>query len=283
MTTVTIAYDDLVRQDRINGPVVFPVIESDYRAYGNYAELDSFTLKTEIIDNAPAYIYLTGSAGVTAYDVPNPLLQQPYPGVNQAARYFISVGHPDLGNFGAVDTADQISVAEHADNVYVGPGNDNISDNIISNNNVLNTASKLLVGGSGDDTIQAGYGADILYGDFADAPVFVTNTQWQTPASADPAVVEGSDYLNGNYGPDTLYGGGGDDVLVGDPDTDNSYDNQDELYRGDGNDHLMGGTAADSLMGDDGDDLLMGQRAGDTLLSAAQREGFGHLENADVA
>ncbi len=150
-------------------------------------------------------------------------------------------------------------MGNHSDFVYAGPGNDSIYALATTTQ-----ATKYLVGGSGDDAIRSSYGADILYGDFADAPVYVTSTQWQTPASADPAVVDGNDYLYGNYGPDTIYGGG-DDVLIGDANADNSYDNRDKLHGGDGNDQLMGGTAADSLMGDDGDDVLMGQRYGDTL------------------
>ena len=257
MTTVTITYDDLVDVEYVDYTykIVSPVIASNFRAYGSYAEF-VYETTTGVVDNGPAYIYLTGSAGVTAYNVPDPL-DRDY----NSARYFVAVGHPVLGNFGAVDTADSIGLGNHADSVYAGPGKDSIYAVATTS-----TAAKYLVGGSGDDTIQSSYGADILYGDFADAPVFVTDTQWQKPASADPAVVDGKDYLDGNYGPDTLYGGGGDDVLIGDPDVDSSYDDQDELHGGDGNDQLMGGTAADQLMGDDGDDVLMGQRGGDTLV-----------------
>ena len=257
MTTVKLTYDSLVPVEYVNYTykIISPVIQSNFRAYGNYAEF-TYETTTGIIDNSPAYIYLAGPGGVTAYNVPDPLDRN-----YNSARYFVAVGHPVLGNFGTVNTADSIGLGNHADFVYAGPGNDSIYAVATTS-----TAAKYLVGGSGDDTIQSSYGADILYGDFADAPVFVTDTQWQTPASADPAVVDGKDYLDGNYGPDTLYGGGGDDVLIGDPDVDSSYDDQDELHGGDGNDQLMGGTAADQLMGDDGDDVLMGQRGGDTLV-----------------
>ncbi|MEZ5865760.1 MAG: hypothetical protein R3D25_17460, partial [Geminicoccaceae bacterium] len=97
-----------------------PVIELDFRAYGNCAEFGYETVPG-VIDNGPAYIYLTGPAGVTAYSSPDPL------DLNyNSARYFIAVGHPALDNFGAVDTADSIDLGIHADSVYAGPGYDRI-------------------------------------------------------------------------------------------------------------------------------------------------------------
>ena len=95
---------------------------------------------------------------------------------------------------------------------------------------------------------------DKLYGDYADAPVFVNNEQWSVPTAAAFTVVDGDDTLDGAGGNDTLTGGGGNDVLLG-------GDGLDTLLGGDGNDQLNGGARGagwtDVLTGGAGADAFM--------------------------
>ena len=93
-----------------------------------------------------------------------------------------------------------------------------------------------LIGRTGNDTLVAGAGADVLYGDDNSA------------ASLD-GTETGNDSLLGEAGDDTLYGGLGDDSLWGGADNDT-------LYGGSGADYLNGGSGINTMQGNDGDDLF---------------------------
>ncbi|BEL10929.1 hypothetical protein Q0Z83_091200 [Actinoplanes sichuanensis] len=87
-------------------------------------------------------------------------------------------------------------------------------------------------GGTGNDKIYGGPGADLLYGDTGADQLFGNG---------------GRDYLNGDEGNDRLWGGDGDDNLSGDR----------------GNDALAGGNGHDSLFGMDGNDREYGGAGAD--------------------
>lgn len=93
-----------------------------------------------------------------------------------------------------------------------------------------------LIGRTGNDTLVAGAGADVLYGDDNSA------------ASLD-GTETGNDSLLGEAGDDTLYGGLGNDSLWGGADNDT-------LYGGSGADYLNGGSGINTMQGNDGDDLF---------------------------
>ncbi|MEL6217081.1 MAG: hypothetical protein AAFR79_01245 [Pseudomonadota bacterium] len=82
-----------------------------------------------------------------------------------------------------------------------------------------------IIGTSGDDTLDGGNSADIIYGN------------------------DGDDEINGNAGNDTLYGGrGGDNIDGGSGD--------DVIYGGDETDIIWGGSGDDWIEGGDGIDFI---------------------------
>lgn len=147
------------------------------------------------------------------------------------------------------------------------------------------TVAADLVGGSGNDSLTGGAGADYLNGDgwenftnigsvgdvgnvpdAAGARATGSTMAWGTVAT-----VGGNDTLHAGAGNDTLYGGVGADQLYGEGDNDALYgeDGTDTLDGGDGNDTLSGGNHADSLIGGAGNDTLDGGADNDTLLGGA--------------
>ncbi|MCG9720872.1 type I secretion C-terminal target domain-containing protein [Shewanella sp. Isolate7] len=153
--------------------------------------------------------------------------------------------------------------------------------NVATNINVSDLASIIL--GSkemllqGDDTVNAGEGNDIVFGDLVqfdgiegqgyaalqkyvalqlgeDAST-VTIQDVHEFVEANPALFDtsrnhdGDDILAGNQGDDILFGQGGDD----------------ELHGGSGDDMLLGGQGSDMLIGGAGEDILIGGLGDDTL------------------
>ncbi|WP_150099933.1 retention module-containing protein [Shewanella loihica] len=153
--------------------------------------------------------------------------------------------------------------------------------NVATNINVSDLASIIL--GSkemllqGDDTVNAGEGNDIVFGDLVqfdgidgqgyaalqkyvalqlgeDAST-VTIQDVHEFVAANPALFDtsrdhdGDDIIAGNQGDDILFGQGGDD----------------ELHGGSGDDMLLGGHGSDMLIGGAGEDILIGGLGDDTL------------------
>ncbi len=98
-----------------------------------------------------------------------------------------------------------------------------------------NYLDDILIGGSGNETLNAG--DDILIGN------------------------AGNDILNGGEGNDILVGGVGDDTLNGDA-------GNDTLYGGAGNDTLNGGAGNDVMYGGTGNDTYIVDSAGDQVIEA---------------
>ncbi len=98
-------------------------------------------------------------------------------------------------------------------------------------------------GGTGDDNVYGGSGADILAG------------------------LEGADRLNGRVGNDELFGGAGADVLRGEVGNDVLFggDDADDLAGQDGADIVVGGAGDDTVRGNAGEDTLFGGTGNDTL------------------
>ncbi|SPJ29712.1 Hint domain-containing protein [Falsiruegeria mediterranea] len=102
----------------------------------------------------------------------------------------------------------------------------------------------IIVGKTGDDTIDAGADSDYVFaGDGADA------------VSGDG----GNDTILGQDGDDLLEGDAGDDVVQGGR-------GNDTLDAGRGNDTMRGGEGDDNLTGNPGDDLLYGDEGDDTVI-----------------
>jgi fibronectin-binding autotransporter adhesin len=125
-----------------------------------------------------------------------------------------------------------------------------------------------LVGGPGNDRINASGGDNVVWGD--DAPT----SNNPNPQDLD---VGGNDQLSGLDGNDVFYGGGGNDLISaggGDDyanggygnDTIDGHSGDDRLYGGPGNDVINGHTGNDLLSGGDGDDRLFGREGDDVLI-----------------
>ena len=100
-----------------------------------------------------------------------------------------------------------------------------------------NDEGKYHIGSTGDDTIDAGGGGDVVFG------------------------AEGADTITGGAGNDWLFGGEGADNIDGG--TEGDY-----LFGGEGDDTIDGGAGDDLLSGDEGADTLTGGTGADTFLFA---------------
>ncbi|WP_442967300.1 immunoglobulin-like domain-containing protein [Pseudomonas sp. WJP1] len=130
----------------------------------------------------------------------------------------------------------------------------------------------------GADTVNAGDGNDIIFGDLVSfngiagegyqaMQAFVAretgvDVSKVTTSNVHQYITEHTDLFDvsgAHDGDDTLLGGAGNDIIFG-------LGGDDKLYGGSGNDFLLGGTGKDLLDGGDGNDTLLGGDGNDTLL-----------------
>lgn len=135
---------------------------------------------------------------------------------------------------------------------------------------VTSNGASNVFGGEGDDTIVGGNGNDHLYG---------FDVTGDPSADGDDYINggAGNDYIQGNAGDDTLLGGLGNDRINGGADDDlifggegndvvNGNKGNDTISGGEGNDILRGGQGEDLVQGDEGNDILYGDLGKDTLV-----------------
>ena len=113
-------------------------------------------------------------------------------------------------------------------------GNDSIKGGDSSVLDEFFGEANLLLGGSGNDTVEGGDGFDLIHGG------------------------SGDDLLKGGAGNDLVRGGSGNDTIEG----------------GEGNDRLLGGSGDDSIDGGAGDDRLWGGEGNDTLTGGEGEDTF---------
>lgn len=132
----------------------------------------------------------------------------------------------------------------------------------------------VLPGGDGADTIDAGRGDDTVTGGAGADDITAGVGDDEVDGGA------GADMIRGGKGRDSLSGGDGDDIMRGQSDGDLMYggagaDNvkggggNDTLYGGEGNDFLKGGSRRDVIYGGDDDDRLLGNSFDDSLYGGA--------------
>ena len=125
----------------------------------------------------------------------------------------------------------------------------------------------VILGGDGDDTIEAGDQGDTIRGDDGDDDLFGyggADLMWGGYGGADSLEGgAGNDTMYGGYGAgetgaDTLKGEGGNDSMFGQEGNDSleGGDGSDLMYGGSGNDTLRGNGDPDTLMGEAGDDMF---------------------------
>ncbi len=213
-------------------------------------------------DDAP-----TSYGGGGSESIADPYLEYTF---SAPGLYVLAVAEfPSSGSFGGVsgnvpDTGDtytlHISVEGHSvEGGETGP-TETLPDTLLGGDGddwlQAGPTDDLLNGGAGNDSLDAGAGADTLYGDTgADSLSGGDGDDWLYGHGGSDTLDGGSgdDRLyGGSSGRDSLLGGGGSDVLVGSP-------NDDTLDGGAGNDSLFGSAGADRLLGGEGDDWLKGQ------------------------
>ena len=156
--------------------------------------------------------------------------------------------------FNYVDAVSGLPMTVHIDG---GNGNDTIFGS--------GGAGDTILGGDGDDFIDAREGADVITAGDGNDLVYAR---------------EGADSVYGGNGNDQLFGLGGDDLVEG-------GDGADSLYGGEGNDVVNGGDHADVIQGDDGDDTLNGESGADSIQGDAGNDSIrgggasDHIEGND--
>ena len=126
----------------------------------------------------------------------------------------------------------------------MGPGYVDAQGDIIDGADGLDD---VVLGGAGNDTIDAGFGNDTVNGGEGDDSIL--GGAGNDILEEENTVVS-NDTMDGGEGNDTLYGGAGNDLLLGGV-------GDDLLRGGDGDDTLNGGTGADQMTGDSGDDTFV--------------------------
>ena len=177
-------------------------------------------------------------------------------------------------------------------------------DCIIADQSV--TMSLHIVGGKGNDRIEAGGGSDyildnygsnyILAGGGDDRVIanqldFGSDTPAQTVQTESGAVSVSGNYIDGGDGDDFIEGGRGGDYLAGGKGNDVIYgldggdiisggegrdyidggSGGDTIYAGAGNDIIFGGAGDDTVKGEAGDNLIVGGRGQDSIDSGSGR------------
>ena len=142
------------------------------------------------------------------------------------------------------------------DTIHAGAGNDVAFGERGDDTIYLGAGNDKGWGGEGADIILGGTGNDIINGD--NGLNFLAENLHGDDFLDGGA---GNDKIFGMGGSDTLYGGAGDDMLDGDDDTQQVAGN-DYLDGEAGNDMLYGGGGSDILLGGSGNDELYGENAG---------------------
>ena len=148
-------------------------------------------------------------------------------------------------------------------------------------------------GGSGNDTLKGGGGADDLNGEVG----IDTASYYKSPEGVFAVLglggaggdAEGDTFwaienLTGSIYADTLWGDDGLNKLMGMDGNDvlKGYGGADSLHGGNGNDTLNGMDGPDLLRGDGGDDMLIGGAASDTMIGGVGNDTYIVDAAADV-
>jgi hypothetical protein len=159
---------------------------------------------------------------------------------------------------------DYVSSGLQDDLIIGGAGNDRI--NASGGNNVIwgDAIYEQDLPTGGDDVLSSLGGNDIIYGGGGNDEIYAgAGDDYVHAGHGDDLVSggEGNDRIYGSGGADRLYGDAGDDVIVG-------GDGGDVLAGRSGDDILIGGAGADTLNGYEGRDLLFGSDLKDSASSA---------------
>jgi len=182
-----------------------------------------------------------------------------------AFRYLSPPSDADLvaEDFPIVTASARLLSASLDTSDFIGQSGGDAADNLVGTG-----VQDLILGGSGNDTIDGGEAVDLLYGnkglDFiigGGGNDTIFGGQNGGVESGSPlALRTGVETLSGGDGDDVIYGNHGTDLMVGDA-------GADTLFGGQDNDTLSGGDGDDSLLGNLGNDSLVGGAGADTFLA----------------
>ncbi|RMC37574.1 calcium-binding protein [Paracoccus alkanivorans] len=149
-------------------------------------------------------------------------------------------------------------------------------------------------GGSGNDRLHGGRGENLIYGDEGDDRITSGGGDDTISAGSGDDWIDGdtedivskgydNDAIYGGEGNDTIYGRGGDDTIYGSPGNDNiaAGTENDYVQGGAENDRIYGGAGSDTLFGNDGDDTIYGGKDTDVILGGAGIDFFVFEKPAD--
>ncbi len=172
-----------------------------------------------------------------------------------------------------INSSIDFALADNVERLYLTgsaiTGTGNGLDNILAGN----LAANKLFGGDGNDTLNAGGGADEMSGGIGDDVYYVDNSadvvieglsagNDRVFSSADFALGDNVERLDLTGSAITGTGNGLANIITG-----NAAANK--LFGGDGGDTLIGGTGADEMTGGIGDDVYYVDNIGDVVIEAA--------------
>jgi hypothetical protein len=144
-------------------------------------------------------------------------------------------------------------------------GNDNMQVGFTDfQGDQITDLADLIYAYGGDDTVFAGHGDDVIYGDSGTLPEQTgkSGKSGKSGKGGKGAPIEnipGDDELHGGSGNDRIFGEQGDDELYGDA-------GNDTLFGGIGNDTIDGGSGADQQSGGFGNDRFVNVTSGDVVV-----------------
>lgn len=196
-----------------------------------------------------------------------------------AAGSFGSDTVSGIENVIATDFADIVHGGSDA-NILIGRSGQDTMDGLAGADVIYgNTDADSISGGDGSDTIFGGKdadsaygdnGADVVYGNLGNDTLFGGTDADTLYGGQDQDLMSGeggADRLFGNLGNDTLYGNSEADYLEG-------GSGSDTLYGGEGVDTVVGGTGADLVQGNKENDVLTGGSDGDTFAFGTVAQGI---------
>jgi Ca2+-binding RTX toxin-like protein len=160
------------------------------------------------------------------------------------------------GNKGDLDAANRLRGHNGEDTIEAGDGNDIIWGD---------DGEDRLYGEDGDDTIRGGSHNDRIVGGDDDDLIYGEDGNDRIWGDTSPITDNGDDTIYGGEGEDRIYGGRGDDYIKGE-------DDNDDINGNDGNDELYGDKGDDDVDGDDGDDQVFGGPGDDDLKGGEGRD-----------
>ena len=181
---------------------------------------------------------------------------------------------------------------EGADTVHAGQGNNTVFGG--KENDLIDAGdgNDLLLGNEGFDSIDGGEGNNTIVGgnDSADGADTIAagggaDLIWGNGGNDFIASGGGADTVVGGFGTDSLVTGGGDDVVFGNQGNDCivAGDGADLVFGGQGDDAIGAGAGNDTVFGNEGNDTIAGGAGADRLVFATgagadQVDGFSFAE-----